>query len=86
MKKVQISEGQLSKLMENLMESSITDGSEELSNIEGIGSDQVTAAPIIHDKNGDEEYPDQRRVPNFPKTLSPQQWGTVRGRQSTAAI
>lgn len=86
MKKVSIQEEQLRRLMKNLTESSVGDGDFGKSNVKGIGNAEVTTSPIITNKNGDEDYSDPMTSDDMADTMSPQQWGTVRGRQSTAAI
>ena len=86
MKKVNIREGQLRRLMETLMESDVTNGTFGKSNVSDIGSGEVTTSPTMTDKDGDKEYSDPTTSDGMADTMSPQQWGTVRGRQSTAAI
>lgn len=86
MKKVSIQEGQLRNLMKRLMESSVSDGTFGKSNVGKIGNEEVTTSPTVTDKNGDDEYSDPMTSDDMADTMTPQQWGVVRGRHSTVAI
>ena len=86
MKKVSIQEGQLKNLMKRLMESSITDGNFGKSSVERIGNGEVTTSPVITDKNGDDEFSDPMTSYDMADTMTPQQWGVIRGRRSTPSI